>query len=365
MASLRKNVASQHISFVLVNSSTGAALTGATFTSKAWVAKDGSQAGFAGTFTELGNGQYDYSPTQSETNCTSFGLAINPTSSVPVNLQMFTDNWDTTAAVITSGSGTAQLTVTSGVASANTTQIAGATVDTTKAQVGANLVNIAGTASKGTAGYVGIDWAQISAPTTTVDLSGTTIKNLDTVPPTAAAIATAVWQDSTAGDFTTANSIGKSLYTSGVVPGAAGGLFIAGTNAATTVNFTGNMSGSVGSVTGAVGSVTGAVGSVTGAVGSVTGAVGSVTGNVGGNVVGSVASVTAAVTVDGTSPLTEAYPTKTDALTLASSLYSINEQLANRTTSGTTITVLKRDQATTAMTFTIDDATNTTSIKQS
>jgi len=50
-------------------------------------------------------------------------------------------------------------------------------------------------------------------------------------------------------------------------------------------------------VTGAVGSVTGAVGSVTGAVGSVTGAVGSVTGNVGGNVVGSVASVTAAVTI--------------------------------------------------------------------
>jgi hypothetical protein len=44
-----------------------------------------------------------------------------------------------------------------------------------------------------------------------------------------------------------------------------------------TANITGNLSGSVGSVTGAVGSVTGAVGSVTGAVGSVTGAVGSVT----------------------------------------------------------------------------------------
>jgi hypothetical protein len=41
-----------------------------------------------------------------------------------------------------------------------------------------------------------------------------------------------------------------------------------------------------------IASVTGSVGSVTGAVGSVTGAVGSVTGNVGGNVVGSVGSVT-------------------------------------------------------------------------
>lgn len=105
---------------------------------------------------------------------------------------------------------------------------------------------------------------------------------------TAAQIATGVWQDTTSGDFTVSSSIGKSLYTSGVVPGGSGGLFIAGTNAATTVTtaftttFTGSLTGSVASVSGAVGSVTGAVGSVTGAVGSVTGAVGSVTGNVGG-----------------------------------------------------------------------------------
>lgn len=66
---------------------------------------------------------------------------------------------------------------------------------------------------------------------------------------TAAQIATGIWQDTTAGDFTTASSIGKSLYTSGVVPGGSGGLFIAGSNAATTVNITGSLSGSVGSVT--------------------------------------------------------------------------------------------------------------------
>lgn len=54
----------------------------------------------------------------------------------------------------------------------------------------------------------------------------------------------------------------------------------------------------VASVSGAVGSVTGNVGgNVTGSVGSVVGAVGSVTGNVGGNVTGSVGSVTAPVTV--------------------------------------------------------------------
>jgi hypothetical protein len=141
------------------------------------------------------------------------------------------------------------------------------------------------------------------------------------------------------------------------VPGATGGVFIAGTNAATTITtgltttFTGNLTGSVASVSGAVGSVTGAVGSiaanginaasiatdaidsdaiaangateiadavwnstraghatggtfgegvasvqgnVTGSVGSVTGAVGSVTGAV-GSVTGAVASVTGAV----------------------------------------------------------------------
>lgn len=112
----------------------------------------------------------------------------------------------------------------------------------------------------------------------------------------------------------------KTDFLPSATAGAAGGLFIAGTNAATsittalTANITGNLSGSVGSVTGAVGSVTGAVGSVTGAVGSVTAAVSvtgdfsatmktsigtavaasavaSVTGNVGGNVNGSVGSV--------------------------------------------------------------------------
>jgi hypothetical protein len=43
------------------------------------------------------------------------------------------------------------------------------------------------------------------------------------------------------------------------VPGAAGGVFIAGSNAATTVNLTGNLSGSVGSVTGLTASDVGAI----------------------------------------------------------------------------------------------------------
>lgn len=61
----------------------------------------------------------------------------------------------------------------------------------------------------------------------------------------------------------------KTDFLPSATAGSAGGVFIAGVNAATTVNFTGNLSGSVGSVTGAVGSVTGNVGgNVTGSVGS-------------------------------------------------------------------------------------------------
>lgn len=146
--------------------------------------------------------------------------------------------------------------------------------------------------------------------------TGVTIPTVTTVTNqlTAAQIATGVWQDTTSGDFTVSGSVGKSLFTGGVVPGGSGGLFIAGTNAATTVTtsftttFTGSLTGSVGSVTGAVGSVTGNVGgNVVGSVGSVTGAVGSVTGNVGGNVTGSVGSVSAAVTLSASdSPVARA-----------------------------------------------------------
>lgn len=81
----------------------------------------------------------------------------------------------------------------------------------------------------------------LNATTTNLVLAKTTnITGFNDI--TAAAAATGVWQDATAGDFTVASSIGKSLYTSGVVPGASGGLFIAGSNAATTVNITGTLS---------------------------------------------------------------------------------------------------------------------------
>lgn len=107
-------------------------------------------------------------------------------------------------------------------------------------------------------------------------------------------IASGVWQDATAGDFTVASSIGKALYIANIAPGASGGHFIAGSNAATTVNITGNITGNL-----------------SGSVGSVTGAVGSVTGNVGGNVTGSIGSLATQAKADVNAEVVDTLATDT------------------------------------------------------
>ena len=88
-------------------------------------------------------------------------------------------------------------------------------------------------------GAAGIDWANVEGQATAVNLSATTTNLVNTATTvtnqlTAAAIATGVWQDATAGDFTAASSIGKALYISNIAPGANGGHMIAGSNAGTT-----------------------------------------------------------------------------------------------------------------------------------
>ena len=86
----------------------------------------------------------------------------------------------------------------------------------------------------------------------------------------------------------------KTDYLPSATAGAAGGVFIAGSNAATTVAITGNITGNV-----------------SGSVGSVTGAVGSVTGNVGGNVTGSVGSLAAQAKADVNAEVVDAPATDT------------------------------------------------------
>jgi hypothetical protein len=132
-------------------------------------------------------------------------------------------------------------------------------------------------------GEAGIDWANVGSPTTSLALTGTTIAStqkvdVDTIKtnpvanggtvtfPTNATLASTT---GTVGSVTgavgsvtglTASDVGaiktKTDFLPSATAGAAGGVFIAGTNAATTITtaltttFTGNLTGSVGSVTG-------------------------------------------------------------------------------------------------------------------
>ncbi len=67
----------------------------------------------------------------------------------------------------------------------------------------------------------------LSSSATTLAYTVTTVTTV-TNQLTAAQVATGVWQDTTSGDFTVSSSIGKSLYTSGNAPGAASGLSLVG-----------------------------------------------------------------------------------------------------------------------------------------
>jgi hypothetical protein len=115
-------------------------------------------------------------------------------------------------------------------------------------------------------GEAGIDWANIGSPTTAVNLSGTNIDADQIVASVSGAVGSVT---GAVGSVTglTASDVGaiktKTDFLPSATAGSAGGVFIAGTNAATvvttsfTTTFTGNLTGSVGSVTGAVGSVAG------------------------------------------------------------------------------------------------------------
>lgn len=162
-------------------------------------------------------------------------VASPATAGIPdVNVKNINNVAATSVTTINANLGTTQPvnftgTGASALAKSDMVDIAGAAVSTSSAQIGANVVNVKGSASAGAAGYVGIDWSAINAPTTAVNLSGTTIATV-TNQLTAAAIATGVWQDATAGDFTVASSIGKSLYTGNHAPGAASGLSLVGSS---------------------------------------------------------------------------------------------------------------------------------------
>lgn len=195
-----------------------------------------------------------------------------------------------------------------------------------------------------------------------------------------AKLATAIWGDTTAGDFTVLASIGKSVmngvalgtgltinaYTGNTVQtgdsfariGAAGaGLTNIGT-IATCTNLTN--APTAGDLTATMKtSVTTAATAATPIAASVTGAVGSVTAGV--TVTTNSDKTGYALSATGSAALTEAYAADGAAPTLNQMLFQIWSALSEFSISGTTITAKKLDGLTTAMTFTIDSATVPTS----
>jgi hypothetical protein len=152
----------------------------------------------------------------------------------------------TNGSLITSGTATAQLNPTSGGVDLQTILTHAATVDAN------NVLNVSAKYVNGTLqtagdiyGYLTTNigalganltatatavWAVatrvLTAGTNIVLGKGTGITGLNDI--TAAQAATGIWQDATAGDFTVAGSIGKSVFTAGNIPGASGGLSIVG-----------------------------------------------------------------------------------------------------------------------------------------
>jgi hypothetical protein len=307
---LRKNTASQFVHIAGVNVSTGAIVTGATWTMRRCL--DGTFAAGGATITEdTGTGFYKVALTQADTNGNDIGYFFTATNCVPVTLNVIATAADPTDSVrfglsalpnvaaggtnglIINGSNTGAITLgattfasvtstgaftlsdgllisrTTGNSSAITatgsgtghgavfTSGNGATGDGVQMTSGAANGNGLKLTKTGSGNDFSASVTNISLAKTTnitgfndiaatsivssgaITTSGGAVSTVTTVTNqlTTAQIATAVWTDTTAGDFTVALSIGKSVM-NGVSLGT--GLTIAA------------VSGAVGSVTAGV-----------------------------------------------------------------------------------------------------------------
>ena len=225
---------------------------------------------------------------------------------------------------------------------ATVSSVAGATVRTfqIEAEVDANRIN----------------WANVDNPTTAVNLSATNIDTDQVVASVAGAVGSVTGAVGSVAGLTAAD-VGaiktKTDFLPSATAGTAGGVFIAGTNAATTVTtaltttFTGNLTGSVASVSGAVGSVTGAVGSVgAGGIAAATFAAGAIDA--------------AALSADAGAEIADAVlnrdmSTGTDSgSTTVRTMRQALRFLRNKwSISGTTLTVTKEDDTTASWTSTV------------
>lgn len=181
------------------------------------------------------------------------------------------------------------------------------------------------TSASDVTGYAGLDWSKITAPTTSQNLSGTTIKTATDVETDTVDIQSRLPAVLTAGGDIKADVL--------AINGVA-------TTAVTTVKAVQGL--------------------------AVDGQITTVTGNVNGNVAGTVAGVTpstaAQVAAILTTQITESYRANAAAPTLAQFMCEVLAHLGEAAISGTTKTLLKLDHVTTAETFTLDSATDPATI---
>jgi hypothetical protein len=155
----RKNTAGQYIGFVAVNATTGAAMSGTTGFAAYRCLDGGAQASAGGTVTDKGNGQYSFALAQADTNGNDCSILFTMTGMVPVEKTFVTTACDPTAAtnfgitslpstsvttnasLLTSGTGTDQISVSAGKVLLQATQT-GVTIPTvTTVTTTTNLTN--------------------------------------------------------------------------------------------------------------------------------------------------------------------------------------------------------------------------------
>jgi hypothetical protein len=166
----RKNVAGQHVCFQLLLTATGAVATGLTPSVRRCI--DGTFAAGGGTVTEDGTtGSYKYAMSQADTNGNNISFIFTGTGAMPVCVNIVTTAADPTdtvrfgltampnvasgnaGALIVSGTGTAALSVSSGLVTLAGVTHTGAVIPTVSAVTGLTASNLDATISSRMATY--------------------------------------------------------------------------------------------------------------------------------------------------------------------------------------------------------------------
>ena len=156
-----QNTSGQHVGFSQISASTGAGAAGATVTVY-YSINGGTQGTGGGTVTNLGNGQYDYAMAQAETNGSEVSFMFASTGNIPVEKTLLFE----AAPLITSGTGSNQLSVSSGAVLLQPTQ-AGVTIPTVTAvgSVTGAVGSVTGSVGGSLAGSVGSVTAGVTVTT--------------------------------------------------------------------------------------------------------------------------------------------------------------------------------------------------------